>query len=154
MKTALRLLGAALLLGCGWCVGDAVQARADAHAGALRQVLRLLERVRQEIAYRRADLNLLYRRLVREGLVPGGADASLQTLAPPAALAAAEAACLAECLAGLGHAAAAQECERLEYYIARFKSFLQQAEARAAAQAALSRRLGLAAGAVLALLFL
>ena len=44
--------------------------------------------------------------------------------------------------------------EVLDYYIARFEAFLQQAQQEAAACAGLSCRLGLAAGAVLALIFL
>ena len=47
----------------------------------------------------------------------------------------------------------AQECERLDYYIARFQEFLQQAQQQAHARAGLPHRLGLAAGMVLAIFF-
>ncbi|MGN0662769.1 MAG: hypothetical protein ACI4LE_06435 [Faecalibacterium sp.] len=151
---ALRVAGALLLVGCGWFAGGAFQGRLDGHAEVVRQVTRLLERVRQEIAYRRTDPDRLYAQLGREGLLcprPGG---MLQTLAPPSELTAEESECFSECFSGLGRASAEQECERLDYYIERFCDFRQQAEGRAQEQAGLSRRLGLAAGAMLGLLFL
>ena len=78
----------------------------------------------------------------------------LQALAPPASFRAEERLCFEQCFSGLGQCEAAQECERLDYYTARFEAFLQQAQQEAAACAGLSCRLGLAAGAVLALIFL
>lgn len=145
---------AALVLVCGgWCAGEAWQTRLAAHEAAVRDTLALLQRVRQEIAYRREDLYALAEQLRCEGLLPPQ-SASLQTLAPPLALTRQEAACFAECFAGLGRSAAQAECERLELYICRFEAFLAAAAQRSRAGAALSRRLGLAAGAVLALLVL
>ena len=75
-------------------------------------------------------------------------------MAPPAPLAAEEAACFAECFAALGRADAGQECARLDYYLARFQSFLGQVREEEARSASIDRRLGLAAGAVLGLLIL
>ena len=57
-------------------------------------------------------------------------------------------------MSGLGKSTAEQECQRLDYYIARFTGGLQQAQQFARARAGLPRRLGLAAGTVLALMIL
>ena len=81
---------------------------------------------------------------------PGG---TLQQLAAPRQLSEAERACFTECFCGLGRAEAAQECERLGYYTARFEDYLQQARRTAQRQAGLPHRLGLAGGMMLALLF-
>lgn len=150
--SGLRALGALLLIGCGGCAGSAWQARLKARTDALRQTVRLLRRVRQEVAYRRTDFARLAQTLCREGILPPGAV--LQGLAPPPALRREEAACFAECFGGLGRSGAEQECARLDYYIGRFEEFTGEAQRAAAAQAGLACRLGLAAGAVLALLFL
>lgn len=150
--TALRLAGAALLVGCGWCAGDAAQSCLAAHEDALRRCVELLHRIRQEVAYRRADLSCLYEELRREGFALSGE--SLQSLAPPPALTKDEASCFSECVSGLGRASARQECERLDYYLQRFEEYLRAAQGRTQSGAALTRRLGLAAGAVAALLFI
>ena len=55
MKT-LRIVGALFWLGCGWCAGDAACRNARRHLEALEETLLLLQRVRQEIDYRRTDL--------------------------------------------------------------------------------------------------
>lgn len=78
----------------------------------------------------------------------------LQQLPAPEQLSAAERACFTECFCGIGRAEAAQECERLSYYTARFEDYLQQARRTAQRQAGLPHRLGLAGGMMLALLFL
>ncbi|MGN0707820.1 MAG: hypothetical protein ACI4JC_07460 [Faecalibacterium sp.] len=150
--SGLRALGGLLLVGCGWYAGGAVQGRVQEHLRTLRWVLQLLERLRQEIAFRRAELSGLYAQLCREGLLRPGCGQTLQTLEAPPELLPEERKCFAECFVGLGRGAAAQECERLDYYIERFRDFLGQAEKQAQTQAGLPRRLGLAAGAVLALL--
>ena len=82
MKT-LRIVGALFWLGCGWCAGDAACRNARRHLEALEETLLLLQRVRQEIDYRRTDLTLLFRRLEREGAVRGE---SFQALCPPPGL--------------------------------------------------------------------
>ena len=153
MSSPLRGLGLLLLPLCGWLAGDAVQAKIALHLAALQRTIELLQRIRQEIQYRRADLQSLYRQLCREGLLaqtPGGA---LQQLSAPEDLLAAERVCFTECFRGLGRAEAAQECERLDYYTARFEDYLQQARRAAQRQAGLPHRLGLAGGMMLALLF-
>lgn len=151
---ALHLAGLLLFPVCGWLLGDAVQARTRAHLAALQHTILLLQRVRQEITFRRADLQGLFRQLCREGVLradPG--TQTLQQLTAPAALTQAERACFAECFSGLGRTEAAQECQRLTYYIARFEEFLQQAQRMARQQAGLPQKLGLAAGLMLALVF-
>ena len=58
----LHILGALLFPLCGWLAGDAIQARTVQHLAALQKCLALLERIRQEVAFRRADLQQLLRR--------------------------------------------------------------------------------------------
>lgn len=57
---------AALLLLCGWLTGSAFQARTEQHILQLQRTVELLQRIRQEIAYRRLDLEQLQRCLVQE----------------------------------------------------------------------------------------
>ena len=154
MSSLLRGFGLILLPLCGWLAGDAVQARTTLHLTALQHTIELLQRIRQEIQYRRADLQSLYRQLCREGLVPQIPGGILQKLPAPEQLSAAERACFTECIGNLGRAEAAQECERLDYYTTRFEDYLQQARRTAQRQAGLPHRLGLAGGMMLALLFL
>ena len=154
MSGLLRGFGLILLPLCGWLAGDAVQAKTTMHLTALQHTIELLQRIRQEIQYRRADLQSLYRQLCREGLLAQTHGGTLQQLPAPERLSAAERACFIECFDGLGHAEAAQECERLGYYTARSEDYLQQARRTAQQQAGLPHRLGLAGGMMLALLFL
>lgn len=152
--SALRAIGLLLLPVCGWLCGDAVQTRTNAHLSALQAVVALLQRIRQEISFRRADLQSLYRQLCREGILPRQPGVEmLQQLPAPEALLKAERSCFAECFSGLGRAEAEQECQRLAYYITRFEAFLQQAQRTAQARAGLPHRLGFAAGLMLALVF-
>ena len=154
MSSLLRGFGLILLPLCGWLAGDAVQARTAQHLTALQHTIELLQRIRQEIQYRRADLQSLYRQLYREGLVPQIPGGTLQQLPAPEQLSAAERACFVECFGNLGRTETAQECERLGYYTARFEDYLQQARRTEQRQAGLPHRLGLAGGMMLALLFL
>ena len=48
---------AALLLLCGWLTGSAFQARTEQHILQLQRTVELLQRIRQEIAYRRLIWN-------------------------------------------------------------------------------------------------
>lgn len=151
---AMHLAGLLLLPLCGWLLGDAVQSKSCAHLAALRQTIELLQRVRQEILYRRADLHSLYRQLCREGVLKMQCDvSSLQELPAPDMLTPAERACFQECFTGLGRTGSAQECERLAYYQARFAAYQEQAQRTAQMRAGLPHRLGLAGGLMLALLF-
>ena len=65
-----RIFGALLFLLCGWLAGDAVRQKTDRHLRALEQTLLLFQRLRQEIYYRRTDLQQLYFCLQQEELVP------------------------------------------------------------------------------------
>ena len=153
MSSLLRGLGLLLLPLCGWLAGDALQAKTALHLATLQRTIELLQRIRQEIQYRRVDLQSLYRQLCSEGLLAQTPGGTFQQLSAPERLSAAERACFAECFGGIGRAEAAQECERLSYYIARFEDYLQQARCTAQRQAGLPHRLGLAGGMMLALLF-
>ena len=64
----LRVFGALLSPLCGWLTGDAFQQRTREQLCALEWSIRLLQRTRQEIAFRRADLTQLDAQLQREGL--------------------------------------------------------------------------------------
>ena len=145
---------AALLLLCGWLTGSAFQARTEQHILQLQRTVELLQRIRQEIAYRRLDLEQLQRCLVQEKLLESDAAQKLQEIPAPERFDDAERLCFEQCFAGLGQSEAAQECERLDYYSARFEAFLHQAQQKAASGQGLPCRLGLAAGAVAALILL
>ena len=136
---------AALLLLCGWLTGSAFQVRTEQHILQLQRTVELLQRIRQEIAYRRLDL---------EQLQESDAAPKLQEIPAPERFDDAERLCFEQCFAGLGQSEAAQECERLDYYSARFEAFLHQAQQKAASRQGLPCRLGLAAGAVAALILL
>ena len=149
----LHILGALLLPLCGWLAGDAIQARTVQHLAALQKCLALLERIRQEVAFRRADLQQLYAELCREGILESGARC-LQEAPPPEGLTREEQQCFRTCMSGLGRAEARQECEQLDYYRARLQALQQTAEHAARRQAGLPRKLGLAAGMAMALLLI
>jgi len=150
-----HILGALLLPLCGWLAGDAFRQKTDTHIEALERTIELFQRIRQEIDFRRADLQSLCRQLQREKLLPQAEESlPLQELPAPDALFPAERDCFSECMSGLGRTEAQQECERLDYYIVRFQGYLQQARQDARKQAGLPQKLGLAAGAVMALVLL
>ena len=149
----LHILGALLLPLCGWLAGDAIQARTVQHLAALQKCLALLERIRQEVAFRRSDLQQLYAELCREGILESGARC-LQEAPPPEGLTREEQQCFRTCMSGLGRAEAQQECEQLDYYRARLQALQQTAEHAARRQAGLPRKLGLAAGMAMALLLI
>ena len=64
---------AALLLLCGWLTGSVFQVRTEQHILQLQRTVELLQRIRQEIAYRRLDLEQLQRCLVQEKLLESAA---------------------------------------------------------------------------------
>ena len=150
-----RLLGTLLLPLAGWMAGDAVRQKTREHLCSLEQSIHLLQRIRQEIEFRRADLACLAQQLKREGVLEKDAGTGGMPQFPaPAALSREEQACFAECMSCLGRTEAEQECQRLDYYIARFREFRRQAEQSAQAQAGLPRRVGFAAGTMLMIFFL
>ena len=104
----LHILGALLLPLCGWLAGDAIQARTVQHLAALQKCLALLERIRQEVAFRRSDLQQLYAELCREGILESGTRC-LQEAPPPEGLTREEQQCFRTCMSGLGRAEAQQE---------------------------------------------
>lgn len=151
----LRYIGVILLPLCGWLVGDAYRQQSVTHIKELQSIIAFLQRIRQEIVFRRTDLATLYRVLCEEGLLKSqGNLTSLQEIVPPGGFSKEEERCFTECMQGLGRACAAQEQQRLDYYLARFASFQEQAERSSEAQAGLPHKLGFAAGAVLALVLL
>ena len=151
--TVLRLVGTFFLVVCGWCAGDAVCIRTQEHLEALRQTIALLEEIEQEITFRRADLNMLSKKLQREHKLFCSAK-MIQTAIPPQSFSPQEAACFAECFSALGHTEAEQACSRLAFYQERFTLFLQQAQEHARPQLELSHKLGFAAGLAAAILCL
>ena len=151
IMTALRLVGTFFLVVCGWCAGDAVCIRTQEHLEALRQTIALLEEIEQEITFRRADLNMLSKKLQREHKLFCSAK-MIQTAIPPQSFSPQEAACFAECFSALGHTEAEQACSRLAFYQERFRSFLQQQEKAAQSRLALAPKLGILLGLTAAIL--
>ena len=151
IMTALRLVGAFFLVVCGWCAGDAVCIRTQEHLEALRQTIALLEEIEQEITFRRADLNMLSKKLQREHKLFCSAK-MIQTAIPPQSFSPQEAACFAECFSALGHTEAEQACSRLAFYQERFRSFLQQQEKAAQSRLVLAPKLGILLGLTAAIL--
>ena len=149
--TALRLVGTSFLVVCGWCAGDAVCIRTQEHLEALRQTIALLEEIEQEITFRRADLNMLSKKLQREHKLFCSAQ-MIQTAIPPQSFSPQEAACFAECFSALGHTEAEQACSRLAFYQERFRSFLQQQEKAAQSRLVLAPKLGILLGLTAAIL--
>lgn len=156
--SALRLAGAALLVVCGWCAGDAARLRTQRHLDELEATVRLLRRLRREIGGRQTDLRRLYAALLCEGELDfagaSGEAGSFQNLAPPPSFSPREAECFRECVSALGRAEAVQECARLDYAIERFEAFRQQAQEESRTRLALARRLGIGAGLTAAVFFL
>ena len=101
----------------------------------------------EEIAYK-------YGWITKEKLLESDEAQKLQEIPAPERFDDAERLCFEQCFAGFGQSEAAQECERLDYYSARFEAFLHQAQQKAASGQGLPCRLGLAAGAVAALILL
>ena len=152
-QSLLHGIGAVCLVFCGWCVGDGVCIRAEAHRQALQKTIALLERIRREIEFRRTDLRALLCAMQREGLV-GQAEHSLQTLAPDPALTRREQISFRACMAGLGHAEAAQECQQLAFYIQQFEAFQTELAPQLRQTNELSHKLGLALGLAAAILLI
>ena len=149
--TALRLVGTFFLVVCGWCAGDAVCIRTQEHLEALRQTIALLEEIEQEITFRRADLNMLSKKLQREHKLFCSAQ-MIQTAIPPQSFSPQEAACFTERFSALGHTEAEQACSRLAFYQERFRSFLQQQEKAAQSRLVLAPKLGILLGLTAAIL--
>ena len=149
----LHILGALLLPLCGWLAGDAIQARTVQHLAALQKCLALLERIRQEVAFRRADLQQLYAELCREGILESGARC-LQEAPPPEGLTREEQQCFRTCMSGLGRAEAQQECQRLALYITQFETFRDDLTPRLNVTMELAHKMGLSVGLAAAILLL
>ena len=96
----LRVFGALLLPLCGWLTGDAFQQHTRERRCAQERSIRLLRRIRLEIALLRADLTHPYAQLQREALLETPAKPrALPALAPPKALSEAERACFGSIMA-------------------------------------------------------
>lgn len=150
----LRCVGVLLLPLCGWLTGDAYRQWDLLHVQELETTIALLQRIRQEILFRRVDLAGIYDILYSEGVLKDQPEeGTLQTLLPPGVFSVEERRCFLECMQGLGKRCAEQEAQRLEYYLERFAAFREQAVRATDAQAGLPHKLGFAAGAVLALVF-
>lgn len=152
-----KCVGACLIALCGWCGGEFFCRKARLRRRELQQTIALLQRLLEEIGYCKTDLRALYGRLAEEpafSLLRLPRGGSFQTLEPPAGLSGEERACFAECLKAVGRAPAAQECARLKYYIARFETAAASALTDEGAARQLYGRLGLGAGAMLAIALL
>lgn len=152
-----RGLGAGMVAFCGWCCGNLFCRKAVLRRRALQQTVALLQRLQGEIGYRKTDLQALYSELAAQGEFPLlglEAGGSFQALRPPVWFFKEERACFAECLQAVGCTPAAQECARLECYIARFETACTAAAADERLAKQLYGRLGLGVGAMLAITLL
>lgn len=149
----LRVGGAFCLVFCGWCVGDTICVRGQEHQKALQKTVLLFERIRREIEFRRTDLNRLLRSLQEEELADRDAP-SLQQIPPFSPLTRREQSIFRECMTGLGHLDAAQECQRLAFYQEQFEVFQRELAPKLKTTQELSRKLGLAVGLAVAILLL
>ena len=112
---------AALLLLCGWLTGSAFQVRTEQHILQLQRTVELLQRIRQEIAYRRLDLEQLQSvSRCRKGCWKAMQHQNCRKFRHRKDFDDAERLCFEQCFAGLGQSEAAQECERLDYYYCPF----------------------------------
>lgn len=149
----LRIGGVFCLVFCGWCVGDTICVRGQEHQKTLQNTIVLFERIRREIEFRRTDLNRLLGSFQQEGLV--GTDVrSLQHIPPFSPLTRREQAVFRECMEGLGHLDAVQECQRLAFYQKQFETFQRELEPKLRTTQELSHKLGLAIGLAVAILLL
>ena len=139
--SSLRGFGALCLVLCGWCVGDSICVRTSEHQRALQRTIELLDRIRREIEFRRADL-------------VGQAAGSLQELEPFPQLSRREKAAFRNCMAGLGRAEAQQECQRLALYITQFEAFRDDLTPRLNVTMELAHKMGLSVGLAAAILLL
>ena len=81
----------------------------ERHYSRVRErTVELLQRIRQEIAYRRLDLEQLQRCLVQEKLLESDAAPKLQEIPAPERFDDAERLCFEQCFAGFGQSEAAQ----------------------------------------------
>lgn len=149
--------GAALIVLCGWGTGRVFCQSAARRRRTLAQIAALLQRLREEIGYRRADLPQLYQKMEKDAvyplleLQPGG---SFQTLEPPAVLTEEERTLFTECFRQLGRTTSAQESAQLDYYIQFFDRACRQAAETETQAGRLYGRLGLGVGAMAAILLL
>lgn len=150
-----RRIGAVCLAVWAAGMGERAYRRLCRRCTALTESLILLRRIRQEIAFLHTDREALLAKLCAEGLCPPprteNGENSLPE--PPEGLAAGEERCFFSCMRALGRTNAAQECEKLDYTIARMEEYSRQAEEERRRHGPLVRRLGWAAALALAVLF-
>ena len=153
----LKFLGAALVVLAGAAAGWQKAARARRRAEALRQPEQLLARVQGEICYRATPLGDLLEQLKVEQAFPLlelGRCTSLRRLELPAALTLAERQALQGFFDALGQATGEESARQGAYYQKRCAELLEEAQRQAHTAEELYTKLGLCAGALLALLLL
>ena len=153
----LKFLGAALVELAGAAAGWQKAARARRRAEALRQLEQLLARVQGEICYRATPLGDLLEQLKAEQAFPLlelGRCTSLRRLELPAALTLAERQALQGFFDALGQATGEESARQGAYYQKRCAELLEEAQRQAHTAEELYTKLGLCAGALLALLLL
>ncbi len=142
----------------GWYGGVVACGRMTMHRIALGETVALLKTLEEEISFRRANLNTVFRQFIQRGtfanVLPSHAAATFQTLSPPNCFTKEECAAFADCFSHLGYTNAAQECERLARYRKQFEAFHQAAIQNEQSALAIDRKIGLAIGSMLALVLL
>lgn len=153
----LKFFGAALVVLAGAAAGWQKAARARRRAEALRQLEQLLARIQGEICYRATPLGDLLQQLKAEQAFPLlelGHCRSLRQLALPNILTPAERQALQGFFDTLGQATGDESARQGAYYQKRCAELLEEAQRQARTAEELYTKLGLCAGALLALLLL
>ena len=153
----LKFLGAALVGLAGAAAGWQKAARARRRAEALRQLEQLLARVQGEICYRATPLGDLLEQLKADQAFPLlelGRGTSRRRLELPAARTWAERQAVQGCCDALGQATGEESARQGAYYQKRCAELLEEAQRQAHTAEELYTKLGLCAGALLALLLL
>lgn len=153
----LKFLGAALVVLAGAAAGWQKAARARRRVEVLRQLEQLLARVQGEICYRATPLGDLLRQLRAEGAFPAlelERCASLRSFELPGILTQSERQAMQGFFDTLGQATGEESARQGAYYQKRCAELLEEAQRQARTAEDLYTKLGLCAGALLALLLL
>lgn len=153
----LKFLGAGLVVLAGAAAGWQKAARARRRVEILRQLEQLLARIQGEICYRATPLGDLLTQLQAEGAFPAlelERCPSLREFCLPAVLTGAERQALQSFFPTLGQSTGQESARQGTYYQKQCAELLEQAQRQARTAEDLYTKLGLCAGALVALMLL
>lgn len=153
----LKFLGAGLVVLAGAAAGWQKAARARRRVETLRQLEQLLARIQGEICYRATPLGDLLAQLQAEGAFPAlelACCPSLREFCLPAVLTGAERLALQGFFTTLGQSTGQESARQGAYYQKQCAELLEQAQRQARTAEDLYTKLGLCAGALVALMLL